>query len=140
MNPYEEAIRSIIWHLIIADLKFVIFGIILIVIVANGVKTKMFSKRAFIWAGVVLAICFSYPIYEDVSFYLDVKNEEYITYDGEFEFQYVLNNTGDNVKLLDQNGKIVSNWYYDLESKTYQGKVVYTKRTKFVVCIETENR
>jgi len=139
VENYDEAIHSIIRHLVILDFKFVVFGIILIVIVASGVRKKYFSKIAFLWAGIVIAVCFSYPVYEVSAFYLDVKNEDYITYEGEFEFQYVLSNTGDNVKLVDENDRIVSNWYYDMESKMYQGKVVYTKRTKFVVYIEAND-
>ena len=139
MENYNEAIWSIIRHLIISDLRFVIYGVILIAIVAIGVSKRYVSKRAFLWAGIIIAVCFSYPVYEGVAFYFDVNNEEYIVYEGEFEFQYIFGRTGDNVKLKDKNGMIVSNWYYDLDSQTYQGKVVYTKRTKYVLYIEVND-
>lgn len=139
MDKYGGAIQSIIRHLIISDFIFLLYGLIVIVVVVLGVKKRFFSKRAILWAVVVLVIGFSYPIYEGCSFYLDIKNEDYITYYGEFEFQYVLSNTGNNVKLVDQNQMIVSDWHHDLESQNYYGTVVYTKRTKYVLCIELDN-
>ena len=137
MGKYSEAIRSTIRPLSIIDFLFLLGGLILIVIVILGVKEKLFSKRAFIWAGVIIAICYCYPIYEGVSLYLDIKNEDYITYHGKFEYRNVFGYSNE-VKLIDKNNMFLSDWHYDLSEneECYYGTIVYTKRTKFVLSIQ----
>lgn len=133
MGNYQEAIDSIIRHLIITDIPIILLGIILLIIGIVGIKQKWFAKKWFISAIVFVFICFSYVSYRFVSFYMDIHDKNYVQYSGNYKFMSSLGTTGDQVNLLEKDNLRLNSIYDDLGSGTYKGTVIYTERTKFVL-------
>ncbi len=133
MGEYQEAINSIIRHLVIRAIPIIIPNIILIIIMIIGIKQKWFAKKWFISAIVFVLICFAYISHQFVSLYMDISNKEYVQYTGSYEFVSLLGRRGDEVNLLDKEHLRLYSLYEDFESGTYKGTVIYTERTKFVL-------
>lgn len=118
--------------LMIFGLLFSLFGLFFF--------KKMGSEVIENWMIIVwFSYCIIFVIYiiATVSIhYMDIKNEDYITYTGEFEKDH----TRDFVFLDDENSTRLNNRNETfLESGHYSGTIIYSQRTKYVLSYSLNN-
>lgn len=134
---YQDMISKIFQHLCLRTVPLAIGIIVLIGIVIYGIKEKLASKIMFFALIILIIILVVYISYSFISFHLDIHNNSYLVYDGDFEYIFRTSSYGNQVNLLDDPMIKLRSKYFDLEAgKIYTGRVVYTQRTRWVVHIE----
>ncbi|MBO5779320.1 MAG: hypothetical protein J6R82_07120 [Clostridia bacterium] len=92
------------------------------------------------WCVVILGLiaCFVQG-YHAVNIAIDLSEQSYMTYTGEFHWDEQEGRSSmDKAELVDINEKVSAMWAtYTLVDGDYTGKVVYSRRSKIIVEIET---
>ncbi len=99
-----------------------------------GLKESKHFKLIIAASIAVVVIVISIMSIELVQIYLDIKNEDYITYQGEYIERGGGSQDLATVVVYDENGKEVRLLSWGPKKKgTFEGTVVYGKRSKIVV-------
>ena len=145
---YIETIDTIISNLFTNLIFDLIIAILVLAITAYFCIKYKLDKRI-----IVLTIAFLvYTVisigFDVVPFYNEVKNESYITYEGDFEVAYTTDKVPIIVRLLDSDKTKLEIWFKnnDISDMTEDGvcekgtvntgKIVYTQKSKYAVYFE----
>lgn len=134
---YKDAISETIKIVLIQFIPLILLSLILIIIGILALKKDLLQKK---WATVIMiigVIILSYAIYYLTCVGMDIKNESYITYNGDIEITSMIGWSGCPVHV--EGDRPLSNYYYHLPEGNYRGKVVYTQHSKFVVYMDIDS-
>ncbi len=136
MGNYQDVIIRIWRNISINSIPLIAFSFIMIGIVFYIVKQKLDLKGLVVFLSIIAIACLLYVSIEFITFGLEVKNESYVVYDGTFKYTSVLNHTGNQVNLIDKNNVRLNSLYLGLDDGVYNGQVIYTKWSKWVLYMD----
>lgn len=132
---FKDAISTTVTIECIKMIPLVICSIMAIVLGFVAWKKALLQKKWAILLIIMGIIFVSYATYVFTCMGLDIKNESYVSYNGNFEVT-IIPNSESVVHIPDE--KSLCDHYYNLPKGYYYGEVVYTKRSKIVVYINAE--
>lgn len=138
MSIYQTAIDAIQKYLIIRFLPLLALLLTLTVLLIVCIKLKLMSKKILLIIFLVLGVSLAYMVYSFAILNYDVRNECYIVYSGEFDYKNVLGQDVNVVSFAVEGTKKQCKCVMDdIDSGEYNGTVIYTQHSNWVVCIET---
>lgn len=118
--------------MIVLGILAALFGVIFLKVMNSEVIDNW---MIIVW----FSFCIVFAIYVIITIsvhYMDIKNDDYITYTGEFKKDH----TREFVFLNDENSTRLKNRNETfLETGNYSGKIVYSKRSKYVLSYSLNN-